>query len=138
MKSIAGAGFVIILIALLISCKKDTVSNALVGKWNVLSDSTFEGVAQNNHALDYTGEPGDYFDFRTDGKVYIKESSQLDTLSYTVISSSAVIIQSFGLIANGVPETSDITYPTNNSVTITAPVELTPGGEFGRKVMLSK
>src|ERR1700721_2129674 len=52
------------------------------GDWNLVSDSTFEGVAQNNHAVDYTGQLGDYFSFTTDGHVYTREGGVLDTLTY--------------------------------------------------------
>lgn len=124
----------------LYACKKDGNnfnSSSLAGKWNVVSDSTYVGVGVNNHPVNYHGQQGDYFDFRTDGHVYTKEGAVLDTLSYSVISNTAIIIQSFGLIANGVPETSNVTRTTNTAV-IDAPVFFTPGGAFGRKVTLSR
>jgi hypothetical protein len=116
------------------------------GDWNLVTDSTFEGVAQNNHAVDYTGRPGDYFSFTTDGHVYTREGEVLDTLTYKVVSDSTIIISDFGVIANGVPDTSTITGLTvNNGLDITgqtivieSPFFLTPGGEFWRKVTLSR
>jgi len=122
------------------ACNKNSVSTnaTILGKWNIINDSTFDGVGVGNHPVEYTGQQGDYFDFTTNGILYTKEGSVLDTLSYRLTSNTTIIISSFGLIGNGVAETSQITNLTDHSLTITAPVELTPGGEFGRKVNLSR
>ncbi|HEY2581958.1 MAG TPA: hypothetical protein VGI43_09130 [Mucilaginibacter sp.] len=124
----------------LYACKKDGTNfntSSLVGKWNVVSDSTFAGVGSTNHPVDYHGQPGDYFDFRTDGHVYTKEGTVLDTLSYNIVSNTGIIIQSFGITLNGVPETSNVTFNAHGAV-IDAPTIFTPGGAFGRKVTLSR
>ena len=126
-----------------ISCSKSRLTSAnsaavISGKWNLISDSTFQGVGASNHPFNYIGQAGDYFDFRGDGNVYTKESSLFDTLSYDLISDTSIIIGSFGLIANGVPEVSQIITLTADDVIIYAPVDLTPGGEFGRTVRLHK
>jgi hypothetical protein len=129
------------LIICLYACKKDgnnTNTSSIIGKWSVVSDSTFSGVGSGNHAANYNGQAGDYFDFRTDGNVYTKEGTVLDTLSYKLVSNTAVIIASFGLTLNGVPETSQIKTLTSHNLIIDAPVIIIPGGEFGRKVSLSK
>jgi hypothetical protein len=70
------------------------------GHWNLVSDSTFEGVAQNNHPVDYMGQAGDYFSFSTDGNVYTKEGEVLDTLTYRVVSATGIIISDFGATFN--------------------------------------
>jgi hypothetical protein len=129
------------LIICLYACKKDgnnINSSSIVGKWSIVSDSTFAGVGSSNHPVNYAGAPGDYFDFRTDGNVYTKEGAVLDTLSYKLVSNTTIIIASFGVTLNGVPETSSIKVLTSHNLTIDAPVLLTPGGEFGRKVSLSR
>jgi hypothetical protein len=121
------------------------------GDWNLVSDSTFEGVAQNNHPVDYAGQPGDYFSFTTDGHVYTSEGGVLDTLTYKVVSETGIIISDFGAYFNGVPDTSTITglgassLTTNNGMNTTAqtiviesPFFPTPGGVFWRKVTLSR
>ncbi len=142
----------------LAACKKSAKSaisteneQPEAGKWNLVTDSTFEGVGYNNHPVDYSGMPGDYFSFTTDGHVYTRERGVLDTLIYKVVSDSTIIISDFGLIINGVPDTSSITglvadsLTTNNGMVTTAqtiviksPFFPTPGGEFGRKVTLSR
>ena len=136
--------FVIITaILILISCKKDipsgnNVNSSLLGKWNVVTDSSFSGIGPNNYPINYRGQSGDYFDFTVEGKVYVKEGVALDTLGYTVISDTTMLIDSFGGVLNGVPETCFITNLKSHTVTITAPVILTPGGSFGRKVSLKR
>jgi hypothetical protein len=128
------------------------------GEWNLVSDSTYEGAGLGNHPVDYIGQPGDYFSFTTDGHVYTREGGVLDTLTYKVVSDSTIIISDFGIIINGVPDTSRVTglgadslttnngmNTTNNGMNTTAqtiaiesPFFPTPGGVFGRKVTLSR
>src|ERR1700733_11935532 len=81
---------------LLAGCKKDSDKSAapmLVTKWNLVTDYTANHLAQMNM---YIGVPGDYFDFRSNGKCYIKEGSQYDTLSYAITSDTTITIQPFG------------------------------------------
>jgi hypothetical protein len=119
-------------------------------QWILVSDSTYQGVGYSNHPVDYAGQPGDYFSFTTDGHVYTREGEVLDTLAYTLVSPTGIIISDFGLILNGVPDTCTITGLGSNSLTantgnfldqtivIESPFFLTPGGEFWRKVTLSR
>jgi hypothetical protein len=115
-------------------------------KWNLVTDSTFEDAGSANHPVDYTGEPGDYFSFSTNGYVYTKEGNVLDTLTYQMVSATSIIISDFGLIVNGIPDTSTITGLTGSidsgntadTIVIESPFFLTPGGEFWRKVTLSR
>ncbi|MGZ3874728.1 MAG: hypothetical protein ACXVJD_17545 [Mucilaginibacter sp.] len=123
------------------SCKKDgdKISPLTIeGKWNMVSDSTFTGVGYSNHPVNYTGRAGDYFDFRTNGYLYTKEAGISDTLSYQLISDNKIIIASFGVTLNGVPEVSNITTFDAHHLTIDAPAVLTPGGQFGRKITLRR
>ena len=143
MKQIVSFGLTTFIICFLVNCKKNSFSgndmnNGILGKWDILNDSAFVGVGVTNHQASYIGLAGDYFDVRKDGFIYVKESTDLDTLSYSLTSDSTIIIASFGLILNGVPEISQITNLTANSATINAPVVITPGGEFGRKVILKR
>ena len=125
------------------SCKKNSAPindtyAIILGKWDIINDSTFVGIGISNHALNYIGQAGDYFDFRTDSIIYTKEGSVLDTLSYRLTSNNTIIISSFGIIINGMPDTSHITNLTGHSLMITAPDIITPAGIFGRKVSLSR
>jgi len=143
MKHIITFGLTAVITFFLISCKKSSLSTndtptSIVKKWNILNDSTFIGVGVNNHPVNYAGQAGDYFDFRTDSYIYIKEGPILDTLSYSLTSDTTILIASFGIISNGIPEMSRITNLTTHHVTIIAPLVVTPGGLFGRKVNLTR
>jgi hypothetical protein len=124
----------------------ESASADIAGKWSLVSDSTFEGVGVTNHAVNYMGVAGDYFDFSMKGYVYTKEASSPDTLTYTMISDTKLIISDFGLIINGVPDISTIaglranngSGNTTQVIVIESPFFLTPGGEFWRKVTLSR
>jgi hypothetical protein len=117
------------------------------GDWNVVTDSTYEGVAQNNHPVDYTGQLGDYFSFTTDGHLYTREGGVPDTLTYKMVSDSTIIISDFAYTANGVSPTDTIkglgansltTVTTGDTIVIESPWFGTPGGLFWRKVTLSR
>ena len=143
--------FLAVLLYLNACTKSDVSSNSnkpagLAGEWNLVNDSAFEGAGSSNHLVVYSGGAGDYFNFSTNGYVYTKESTLLDTLTYSMISDTSIVISNFGLILNGVPDTSTITGLTANSglgltvqtIVIESPFFLTPGGEFWRKVTLSR
>jgi hypothetical protein len=143
MKHIITISLTVLITLFFISCKKELLSDSynqatIFKKWGILNDSTFIGVGVNNHPVKYVGQAGDYFDFRKDGYIYIKEGPTLDTLSYSFTSNTTLLIASFGVILNGVPEKSHITNLTPGGVTISAPFVVTPGGVFGRKVILTR
>ncbi len=136
-------GLAAIIAFFLTSCQKDIaptqkINATILGKWNILNDSTFSGVGINHHAVNYTGRTGDYFDCRKDGNIYIKEGIRLDTLSYNLTSDTTILIVPFGIILNGTPEMSHITNLTAHNSTISARIVLTPAGIFGRKVNLNR
>jgi len=133
------------------ACTKSHVStkNTSAGQWNLVSDTAFVGVGYDNHLVGYTGQQGDYFTFSTNGNVYTKEGTVLDTLTYKMVSPNGIIISDFGVILNGVPETSTITGLGAGSLTASNGGEAqtiviqctpiyTPGGAFWRKVTLSR
>ena len=136
----------------LAACTKTTKSSnesesgGIIGEWNLISDSTFEGVGASNHPVDYQGSAGDYFNFSSNGSVYTKEGLAFDTLTYRMVSDTRSIITAFGINLNGVQDTSTVSglrtgIGSGNStqiIVIESPLELTPGGEFWRKVTLSR
>lgn len=136
MKPIIIAGIILLTFFVMVSCSKNSpnvsVSVATVaGIWSVVNDSGFAGVGLNNHAVDYAGRIGDYFDFRADGNIYVKEGPVSDTLQYTITSGSTMQISFF----SGV---SHITNLTNHILTIDTYFFYSPGGSFGRKVQLRR
>ena len=126
------------LLLCLYACTKngDTINLAsITGKWNILTDSTYAGAGSSNHPVNYSGRAGDYFNIIANGVIYTKEGVVLDTLNYTMVGDTAMVITAFGIIANGVPSVSHITF-TGHNLTITSPKALTPGGVFWRKTSL--
>ena len=102
----------------LASCKKSGNSGpvTLVAKWSLVNDSTAYGGALPSPLTktNYIGVRGDYFDFRADGKLYIKEGAKYDTLAYHMTSGDSVIINNFNY--NNYP--SVIRPLTANNVTV--------------------
>ena len=79
------------------SCSKNSQNvpasvATVAGIWSVVNDSGFAGISLNNHAVDYTGQIGDHFDFRADGNIYVKEGPVSDTLQYTITSGNTMQI----------------------------------------------
>ncbi len=152
MKHSTGKLFILSILLYLTACTKTAVTSNdygtanLTGKWNLVNDSTFAGAGSSNHLVDYMGEAGDYFSFNTNGYAYTKEGTVVDTLTYKMVSDTSIIISDFGLILNGVQDTSIVAgLAANNGlgfighvIVIMSPFFLTPGGEFWRKVTLSR
>lgn len=144
MKQVIALSLTALTAIVLFSCSKDAVykedhlNPTIFGKWNIVTDSGYSGVGLSNHAVNYSGKPGDYFDFRTDGFLYIKEGAGTETLSYTTTSATTMQISSFGIILNGVPQETQVTNLSAHTATLDAPTLFTSGGAFGRKVNLSR
>ena len=81
--------------------------------------------------MNYIGKPGDYFDFRNDGKLYLKESLEMDTLAYQLLPGNMIRIQGFGSAPGG---ESTITLLSKSRATIQTPP---PGGEWATRVMVN-
>jgi hypothetical protein len=129
------------LIVLMYSCNKnaDTINKAaVIGNWNIVSDSTYTGVGSTNQPANYAGKPGDYFNINANGVIYTKEGSTLDTLSYHFVGDTAIVVSSFGATLNGVAPVSHVTTIGSTGLVITSTKFLTPGGVFWRKITLSK
>jgi hypothetical protein len=92
---------------LLASCKKEdsttnsstttplTTAQKIQNKWNFVSVMDYNYVGAST-TLDYIdtlaiGTAGDYLDFRTNNKVYISVSGQMDTLDYSIVGDTKLI-----------------------------------------------
>ena len=116
------------------SCaKKNDAPTSILGKWNIKIDSSYTGGGFTNHEASYVGQAGDFFNFNSDGHIYIKENSIFDTLNYT-LSSGALIVQNFGYDEGK----CQVSSPTTNSLIISSGYFITPNGEFGRTVYLTR
>jgi hypothetical protein len=127
-----------------IGCSENTVapkdsqsingqSITITAKWNIVYDSSTAGCMYSNYSV-YKGKAGDYFDFRSDGNVYAKEGSVLDTMTYKVYSDTAILISSFGLFN----KPSIIKKLTANQAIIFAPNIINPCGNLTRTLSLSR
>jgi len=103
----------------IISCKKG-FSNSIVGKWSIVKDSTFLAEARPFYNAGpgsiYTGVKGDYYDFRPDGYLYIKEGTYSDTLTYNVSSGSQVnlIYNTYNTVSDSLGNIISQTHPTKS------------------------
>jgi hypothetical protein len=77
------------------SCKKSVISTpvaqvSIVEKWNIVTDSVFSQYFLSTQPTIsvYVGVPTDYYDFRKNDSIYIKEGNLLDTFSYWISSDS--------------------------------------------------
>jgi len=129
---------VLFIFCLLTGCKKDHTGTipvvTLVAKWNLVTDYTSNHLAQMNT---YTGVAGDYFDFRADGKCYVKEGSLYDTLTYAIKNDTTITISPFAF--NNAAYFSGQANPlTLHAATLTSAGPYPPGEVDYRQVKLSR
>ena len=118
----------------------------LTGNWIIAADSTFAtgiGATTTGTGTNYVGQPGDYFKITTDGRVYIKEGTQLDTANYTLTPDKKIVLN-YTFYA-GVPVTNygsaAVTFNqlglTAQTLTLTSSV-ISPGSSLFRTITLRK
>lgn len=101
--------FLMLTIALLasVSCKKESTQQTpanqvqMTGKWKFQSMVVNDFYSGASHVTTYPGNPTDYFDFRTDGKVYYYIFGIEDSTVYGKIGDSKMWM-------GNPPDTSDI------------------------------
>ena len=79
------------------ACKKDdakskTTQEKLSGKWNFVSTISNHFYGGSSHFTNTTGAPGEYVDFRNDGKIYSYIIGAYDTVAYGIITESKIWI----------------------------------------------
>jgi hypothetical protein len=122
----------------LVSCSKNDgidSSTYISGRWNIVADSTYDGLGIANQLIFYKGQSGDYCDFNTHGSVDIKEGVNLNTSHYQVISNSSIFIDDFYGSPN---DTAYIESLSTNDILISTHLLYTPGGIFGRTLHLTR
>jgi hypothetical protein len=131
---------VVLLITIgILSCQKSGVNTttSLLGKWNVKSDTLDYGIGPQQQTKIYLGVAGDYFDFRADHKLYIKEGTLLDTLTYKVISATKLQVTPTGAKDGTLNLFIDNITSTSANINF-FPILINPGGNDDRWVSLEK
>ena len=124
-----------ILAALGIGCGKNNGDGqvSIQKKWSLVSDSTYNGVGIVYQQSGHVGMPADYWDFRKDGHVYVKEGTSLDTMTYTLNSATSITISKFGWGG-----TSTIKTLTAHEAVIKSNEVIPPGGPNYRVLHLRR
>ncbi len=124
---------------LLYSCKNSGVSPAsgIAGKWNIKVDSTFTGIGPFDTTEVYNGKAGDYFDFRSDNKLYIKEGATLDTFAYKIVAANKITISAAGSADISENCFVDAISPTSATINF-FPYLVNPGGNTSSMVYLTR
>jgi len=128
------------------SCEKSPVNDSrLIGRWSIINDSTLllTDVPQKTDShSNFIGGLADYYDFTSEGNLYIREGINFDTLAYTFVSNNRLNIIAFSYNGTRFPGGASIgTYNivglTGNNVTLGLS-ELTPDGKEIRIINLKK
>ena len=79
------------------ACKKEspatqvkTTQEKLLGKWNLVSEVTNDYYGGSSHLTTYNFQPGDYTEFKNDGKFTEYKSGTFDTYDYGIIDDSKI------------------------------------------------
>jgi hypothetical protein len=140
----------------IISCRKE-FSNSIVGKWHIVKDSSFLANSLPFYnagpgRIYYTGLGDDYYDFKPDGNLYIKEGTYSDTLTYNVSSGDQVnlIYSTYNIVSDSFGNIISQTHPTKSYTIVTLSATnltmssnlisniLTPVGYLANKLELKK
>jgi hypothetical protein len=79
------------------SCKKEDkpkpTSERVLGKWSIQSLTENDHYSGQDHLSVTPGDPTDFVDFRSDGKVYSNVTGFPDTSAYTIVSNNKIMIE---------------------------------------------
>lgn len=99
-----------------VSCSKDDDSpgttELLQHNWGLDSITLRNHTATTDNTLVYYGLAQDYFDFRTDNKLYSQTNGTKDTSTYTLLNSNTLVL----IHKDGSRDTGIITTLTNNKL----------------------
>jgi len=90
MRNTAICTLILMISAMLTSCLKEnaskgTPSSSLTGNWTVANETIINDRRVDATVSNYTGKPGDYFNFTTYGKLYWSINGQKDTATYLIV-----------------------------------------------------
>ncbi len=113
------------------ACKKtspseNTTHQKILGKWTFQQVVVNDFISGTSTVTTYPGGPSDYFDFRSDGKVYIMVWGANDTASYSIINESQLKMDS---------DTSDIIKLTGVELQLYNKDLLGPGADYSESTI---
>ena len=135
MKNYLFAILIVLFGLLLNACTKSSLSS-IEGKWSVVTDSTIISGASVSYNV-YHGNDLDYFIFKN-GTLDTKETSQLDTFSYKLISANTISLIKTGIFIDAIPETGTYVFTGNNLRINVAPDLNNPGFSYRRIIDLKR
>ena len=85
----------VILMLMIAACKKSDVTpvtpqSRIQAKWTHASTAALYYYNGASNTFNFVGQPGEYFDFRGDGKVYFYMGGSYDTTTYGMINDNQV------------------------------------------------
>jgi hypothetical protein len=129
------------------SCQKNdgSVNTSIAGNWSVVMDTTWTsgiGPYGTPSSHKYAGVPGDYYNFTTAGKLYVKEGTEkLDTADYTVSGDTLKLTYNYlyegGVTIQGAAGRFIISTLNNQNLVLTQDFA-TPGGIIDETVVLKR
>ena len=138
--NIKGLVFILLVcfIDLLSACDKSS-SSPIEGKWNVVSDDEKLTGGPLIGDETYAGKNGDYFDFRTNNTLYVKEDEHYDTAQYNLISNDKIILIGKNFSMFDTTQSSVITISGNKATIVVYPAGvITPAGAIKRTIILKR
>ena len=113
MKSVIFTSAIVLTMFFLPACKKSessslTTAQKVQNKWQLVTDTENDHYSSLDHITTSYGNPTDYMDFRTDGKMYAQIGGYKDTLAYFLTGDTKITFSNSG-------GTFDIKTLTSNS-----------------------
>jgi len=138
MKVFLGAFMLISASAILNACEKSG-SDVIAGRWHVINDSSIITGPSISYDV-FDGSDDDYFNFSSNGSLYIKENSIYDTVNYQIISPDTLLLPGIGFSINGITEPSIFTIKDRRLRIVVNPPGnvITPGHQYQRIINLKR
>ncbi len=129
----------IIMCSVMTACNKSSANILITGKWHIVTDVTTI-TGPDVTTTTYHGSITDYFNFSSDGKLHIKESSLDTVFNYNIESSGKIVLPGIGFSVNGVTEHSEYTLSGNKLVIDANPPGniIPPGHQYYRTINLER
>ncbi len=103
----------------------------------VVSDSIVTLSGSPDSQRYYTGKPDDYFDFRVNDILYIKEDTLLDSVPFLLLSYNRIILQGLGVNETDYNKSHYISI-SSKDITLIITSSFDSGGLYKRTIHLER